>query len=141
MREITILKGDEFKIAVKDKIEENDIFFEEYRRAAEMLNEITGAWISKKTRQREWSWKEQDFENNIIAFCGERGEGKSSAMMTFVNAVYEDKKKENKVFSACRFLKEVRFLTPILIDPTLFVHNAQIPEYSQDNRFLCFLFY
>ena len=43
MREITILKGDEFKIAVKDKIEENDIFFEEYRRAAEMLNEITGA--------------------------------------------------------------------------------------------------
>ncbi len=126
MREITILKGDEFKIAVKDKIEENDIFFEEYRRAAEMLNEITGAWISKKARQREWSWKEQDFENNIIAFCGERGEGKSSAMMTFVNAVYEDKKKENKVFSACRFLKEVRFLTPILIDPTQFddVHNV-----------------
>lgn len=33
-------------------------------------------------------WLKIESENNIIAFCRERGEGKSSAMISFINAVY-----------------------------------------------------
>lgn len=76
MQEIEIIKGEEFKITVKDQIAENDIFINEYRRAAAMLDEIVGASAALKNqdgsqgRSGSWSWKQQDFENNIIAFCG-----------------------------------------------------------------------
>ena len=43
MQVVEIVRGEEFKIAVKDKITENDMFIKEYRRAAVMLDEITGA--------------------------------------------------------------------------------------------------
>lgn len=129
MQEIEIIRGEEFKIAVKDEIADNDIFLNEYKRAADMLNEIAGAsqrMAASQRNGRKWTWKQQDFENNIIAFCGNRGEGKSSAMMTFVNAVYEAGDKGNKIFSECRNLEGVRFAEPILIDPSMFddVHNV-----------------
>lgn len=126
MSKLTIIKGDEFKIALSKKIRNNDVFINEYKRAAFMLDEIIGASIEAGKRDTSWSWKQQDFENNIIAFCGERGEGKSSAMMSFVNEIYEDKRKENEIFAPCKNLNKVYFAEPILIDPSLFddVHNV-----------------
>lgn len=125
MQKIEIVKGEEFKITVKEEIQKEDIFIREYERAAVMLNEIVGSSLTNHTARNEWSWKQQDFENNIIAFCGERGEGKSSAMMTFVNAVYE-KDKNKAFFSAYSNLNQVYFEEPILIDPSMFddVHNV-----------------
>ncbi len=126
MSKITIVKGEEFKISVKKEIQENDIFINEYRRAAVMLDEIAGVLKEAKKEEAVCSWKESDFENNIIAFCGERGEGKSSVMLTFANAVYEDKNRENIIFKECKNLKNLNFAEPILIDPSLFddVHNV-----------------
>ncbi len=126
MSEITIIKGEEFKIAVKKEIKRDDIFISEYRRAAVMLDEIAGALKETEKEKEVCSWKESDFENNIIAFCGERGEGKSSVMMSFANAVYEDKNKKNIIFEECKNLKNLKFAEPILIDPSLFddVHNV-----------------
>ena len=129
MQKLEIIRGEEFKIAVKDKIDVNDIFIEEYRRAAIMLDEITGSSLRMADQQksgRKWTWKQQDFENNIIAFCGNRGEGKSSAMMTFVNALYGTEYKRDGIFSKCQNLDKVHFAEPILIDPSMFddVHNV-----------------
>ena len=98
MAKITITKGNEFMIAVKDEITKDDLFIELYKRAANILDRIVGASI--EVRDKKEFWKSQDYENNIIAFCGERGEGKSSVMMTFVNAIYHNLNKEI-------FLKEV----------------------------------
>ena len=150
MQEIEIIRGEEFKIAVKEEIVENDIFIKEYRRAAILLDEITGASIRMndvKGKEKKWTWKQEDFENNIIAFCGDRGEGKSSAMMTFVNAAYEKWDDAEGIFSECRNLRKVHFSEPILIDPSMFddVHNildivlAKIfgkfsDRYEQDNQ-------
>lgn len=64
-----------------------------------VLDNIVGTSTEIKDDKDLWSWKSQDFENNIIAFCGERGEGKSSVMMSFVNAVYKDRK--NEIFTKC----------------------------------------
>ena len=128
MQVVEIVRGEEFKIAVKDKITENDMFIKEYRRAAVMLDEITGASLRMNAiegKKKKWTWKRQDFENNIIAFCGDRGEGKSSAMMTFVNAAYEKEENRGDLFSSCKNLQKVSFVEPILIDPSMFddVHN------------------
>lgn len=125
MAEITIVKGEEFKIAVRGEITKKDLFIEQYKRAAETLDKIVGssAEDKDKDKEKENAWKSQDFENNIIAFCGERGEGKSSAMMSFVNAVY--KNRNNEIFSNCKNISGTYFAEPILIDPSLFddVHN------------------
>lgn len=125
MAEITIVKGEEFKIAVRGEITKKDLFIEQYKRAAETLDKIVGSSVKGKDKEneKENSWESQDFENNIIAFCGERGEGKSSVMMSFVNAVY--KNRNNEIFSNCKNISGTYFAEPILIDPSLFddVHN------------------
>ncbi len=121
MAKITITKGNEFRIAVKDEITKDDLFIEQYERAANILDRIVGTSI--EVRDKKEFWKSQDYENNIIAFCGERGEGKSSVMMTFVNAIYHNSNEE--IFLNCKNVESTYFVEPILIDPSLFddVHN------------------
>ena len=122
MAKITITKGNEFMIAVRDEITKDDLFIEQYERAANILDRIVGNSI--EVRDKKEFWKSQDYENNIIAFCGERGEGKSSVMMTFVNAIYHNSNKE--IFLNCKNVESTYFVEPILIDPSLFddVHNV-----------------
>lgn len=122
MAKITITKGNEFKIEVKDEITKDDLFIEQYKRAANILDRIVGTSI--EVRDKKEFWKSQDYENNIIAFCGERGEGKSSVMMTFVNAIYHNSNKE--ILLNCKNVESTYFVEPILIDPSLFddVHNV-----------------
>ena len=40
MAKLKIFKGKEFKVCVTDRISESDLFFEEYKKAARMLDEI-----------------------------------------------------------------------------------------------------
>ena len=115
MAKITITKGNEFMIAVRDEITKDDLFIEQYERAANILDRIVGTSI--EVRDKKEFWKSQDYENNIIAFCGERGEGKSSVMMTFVNAIYHNSNEE--IFLNCKNVESTYFVEPILIDPTL----------------------
>ena len=126
MSVITISKGEEFKISIKDELREDDIFINEYQRAADMLDEIAGASMQEEGLGTSWSWERGDFENNIIAFCGERGEGKSSAMLTFVNAVCKPGGRKSKIFASSQNLQNAYFAEPVLIDPSLFdeVHNV-----------------
>lgn len=152
--ELIITKGQEFKIVVKDSIRDDDVFIEQYEQAAGMLNTIVAESIvaaekSDKTFNALYSLNE--YENNIIAFCGERGEGKSSAMLTFINSLYTNLPKalqgEEKFYEKYRELYKVHFSEPIIIDPSQFddVHNildivlAKIyrnfsRRYEEDNR-------
>ncbi|MEZ3493230.1 MAG: hypothetical protein K1W38_13265 [Lachnospiraceae bacterium] len=66
MAKLKIYKGNEFKVYVADSIEEDDLFFDEYKKAAEMLSEIVR--YNKKNDNR----LKLEYENNMIAFCGER---------------------------------------------------------------------
>ncbi len=66
MAKLKIYKGKEFKVYVTDNIQEDDLFFVEYRKAAEMLSEIV-----KYDRKNDNRLK-VEYENNIIAFWGER---------------------------------------------------------------------
>lgn len=120
---LTVIKGQEFKLSLKDKIEINDIFYDQYLEAATMLENI----MANEESDKQPDWKKAETENNIIAFCGERGEGKSSAMFTFINAVVNEKEqKESTIFAQCENVKNTVFSEPIVIDPSAFdnVHNV-----------------
>ncbi len=116
MTKLKIYKGNEFKVYVADSIDEDDLFFDEYKKAAEMLSEIVK--YNKKSDNR----LKLEYENNIIAFCGERGEGKSSVMLSFVKAMrsYASTKKNQKVFEDFKEIENIYFSEPIIIDPSLF---------------------
>lgn len=114
MAKLKVFKGKEFKVYVADNIQEDDLFFDEYRKAAEMLNEIV-----KYNRKNDDRLK-LEYENNIIAFCGERGEGKSSVMLSFVKAMRSNSKKNQKIFEDFNEIENVHFFEPIIVDPSLF---------------------
>ena len=121
-RELVIKRGEEFKISIKDKIEKTDLFYDQYISAAKMLDSIIAIVDDECDK-----WEKSEFENNIIAFCGERGEGKSSAMISFTKAVYEHSN-DNKasIFADCENIKKTYFVEPIVIDPSMLddVHNV-----------------
>lgn len=120
---LTIVKGEEFKICIQEKIRQTDIFYDQYVSAAGMLDTIVANWNSEKSAP----WYQLDSENNIIAFCGERGEGKSSAMISFVNAAYRgDVDCRGSIFAGCANVKKTYFGEPIVIDPSMLdgVHNV-----------------
>lgn len=121
-RQLVIKKGEEFKISVRDKIETTDLFYDQYISAVKMLNDIVSIVDIDKQK-----WENSEFENNIIAFCGERGEGKSSAMISFTKAVYKhDDYSDISIFSGLDYIKNTYFAEPIVIDPSMLddVHNV-----------------
>lgn len=82
---IRIQFGEEFKAI--EHIKENDVFAKQYETAEMYLNEIAKA-NEKLSESKEFD----NCVNNIIAFTGERGQGKSSAMMSFVNSIKDDER-------------------------------------------------
>lgn len=120
---LTVIKGQEFKLSLKKKIEEQDIFYDQYLEAATMLDDI----VVNDEDDNQATWAKVETENNIIAFCGERGEGKSSAMFTFINALSDRNVKNNStIFAQCKNVKNTVFSKPVVIDPSAFdnVHNV-----------------
>ena len=121
MRKISILDGQNFGIHVEEEIKEDNFFFHEYEMAVRHLNEIWKSQNALKKYQNDF-WIENP--NNIIAFCGERGSGKSSVMVSFIHALCESGKRDDQF----RFLDEIRsnnWGSKVLIDPSMFdgVHN------------------
>lgn len=95
---------------------------DQYISAAKMLNDIVS--YSDKNKP-EWEYAE--FESNIIAFCGERGEGKSSAMISFTKEVYEHENYTDvSIFEGLDNVKNAYFAEPVVIDPSMLddVHNV-----------------
>lgn len=131
---LKIYKGEEFKIAIKDIKDGDTIFYEQYKQALKMLESIvkTSHTIQEKEQKdkdiknRNRNWQSEDYENNIIAFCGERGEGKSSAMCTFIKSLSNiDEETLDDMGIKSDKIKNTYFDEPIIIDPSQFdgVHN------------------
>lgn len=121
-RVLVINKGEEFKAIIIDKIDKTNIFYDQYMDAAGMLDDI----VAKRGQEPEM-WCRTEFENNIIAFCGERGEGKSSAMISFVKAAHEySKNGGDSIFTGFENIKNTYFAEPIVIDPSMLdgIHNV-----------------
>ena len=94
-RYLKIRQGEEYKIRLGCVYEKEGLFYEAYQQGAEILKETLRASSENKNERNgciAGSTRTEDenmyeFANNIIAFCGGRGEGKSSAMRTFAHAL------------------------------------------------------
>lgn len=144
MKKLVISPRQNFGMHIEERIEEDNLFFHEYETAAKKLNNI---WeiqkgLHKDTKQRGIC----EYPNNIIAFCGERGSGKSSVMMSFMKVLENCGTRQDK-FDFNDEIRNNNWSTQIMIDPSIFdgVHNivdivlAHIysnfhEAYNQDNQ-------
>lgn len=132
MSTLTINLNEEYKIKIENGNEFHEsIFSEIYINAAKNIVEI----IDQSVHDGIY-----DGYNNIIAFTGERGKGKSSSMISFRDALininekvhldfFEAKKLEdeslNKTFET---LRKNTFAEIDIIDPSLFRGNESLFE-------------
>lgn len=92
---LKVKRGEEYKIRLGCVYEKEGLFFDAYQHGAEILKETLLA--SDEIREesdgdyygsvRTEDDKTYEFSNNVIAFCGGRGEGKSSSMRTFAHTL------------------------------------------------------
>lgn len=134
MRQIIVEQGNEFKVKVREitnnirvnDIFANDIFGDAYKQAALRVEEIvvaTKSLIENNNGNSSYA----DYLNNIIAFTGERGQGKSSAMLSFTEYLKKVSNIDtNNVFGEAT--KDFNFISLETVDPSAFEDMNNILE-------------
>lgn len=138
---ITVQKGQEYQPRVECIYQESNFFYTSYKRAASGLSEILAAaeQFSKRHENNAvdyWSASSAylnsqllGYSNNVLAFCAERGQGKTSAMVSFAKALgnisphsvalQDDSEREQfNAFWNDPHIAHYRFDTIDYIDPT-----------------------
>ncbi|WP_234117230.1 hypothetical protein [Clostridium hydrogenum] len=131
-RKLVIKEGSEFKIKVESVQEFNDSFFKDiYDSAAVNAWEIIDN-TKKYYSSAEKFKKDKEEANNIIAFVGERGTGKSSAMVSFAETLKHINDKGTNLdklgLEKFKKLKDVSFVNLDIIDPALLEDKESIFE-------------
>lgn len=122
---ISINLPDAYRLKIEESYEfENSIFNSVYRTAKENLLEIIKSPLGKNNLKDD-KILSNNF-NNIICFVGERGQGKSSSMISFLKALV-NKKKEDPFFCEDD-ISRIRFATIELVDPSLFKGDETLLE-------------
>ena len=107
---IKLYKGEEHGVVIETGDFDNSMFYAQYKKAYKILNDMIG---------RNWEIIENNeptitMTPNIIAFCGDRGEGKTSCMESFTQKIMDD------VSLSLAFMD--------LIDPAFFDNNHNVVE-------------
>lgn len=142
MGNLRINLGDEYKI----KIEESENFYDSifaqvYETSAKNVDDI----VEQATLKRNW-YKESkisdfinsDDYNNVVAFTGERGSGKSSSMVSFAEALVQNSKTRLSYFKNYEYINKAKFLSIEMIDPSLFNTHDTLLEIIISKMFLKF---
>lgn len=105
--------NEEYKIKIEEgKYFNTSIFKEVYEAALKNVEEI----VEQSSKNNTYD----DF-NNIIAFTGERGKGKSSSMISFLEAlVGKEIEKHKPFFEGNSIINKYNFTKINVIDPSLF---------------------
>lgn len=125
-KKIVINCGDEYRAKIEKKFGKEQFFYESYKRAAKCVSEIVNDRFDyMKTYDGQNNGRAFcDYGNNIVAFCAERGQGKTSAMLSFSKelkryAAYHDSNELGFEFKN----NECVFEVLESIDPTM-IHNG-----------------
>ena len=85
MRKIVIQQGDEYRAKVETEYDKEAFFAQVYEDAERMIRAIVRDSHERKLKEERKNVKSQSMitdGNNVIVFCGKRGQGKTSAMKT-----------------------------------------------------------
>lgn len=127
---LKITIGDEYKIKIEQEDDfKKSIFSELYKAASRNIEAIISQSIITEKKSFGKSSISDDSYNNIIAFTGERGTGKSSSMISFAEGLI--KKDRNSTFFLEKdypniFKKSIVSID--VIDPSLFRGEDQLFE-------------
>lgn len=115
MENVKFYKGEETGEVIETKGYKDSIFSDNYKQAFGLLYEIVGSGSNNS-------------KSNIIAFCGDRGEGKSSCMRSFLYAI-----SHKEAFDEIATSKDLPFSYDSfelldLIDPAFFDKNHNLIE-------------
>lgn len=135
---LRIYAGHELALLGKQPVTDAEqLMYPAYRTALDALNGILASsreWVRHNCLVDAQYPKDQEYEaeldelyaysNNIIAFCGARGQGKTSAMLSFSHALPTTRKKGDpgKGFSSAEVGNACFFVLPP-IDPTMLEQN------------------
>lgn len=122
MKKITVKENEEFRVKVITDFNENEFFYDAFVKAKTETEFIVKDTVSYHRTKNDTML---DFSNNIIAFSGDRGQGKSSAMLTFSNLLKNCKRSPYKEFLG-DFLSEKNYVVLDRIDPTKLEDNDNI---------------
>jgi len=129
---LTINLNEEYKIKIEKSSDLGTSFFKDiYLKAAKAAVDVIRQTENNKSKKEEvFSNQEQDY-NNIIAFVGERGTGKSSVMISFAKYLIDLKNNEDDIYKDVDKdykLSQNHFESLEIIDPSLFEEGENIFE-------------
>lgn len=102
MHKISIIQGDEYRAKIETEIHKDTFFFDVYKRAMGCVTElIRHAEVHKQKEEQKGI--QYRIGNNIIVFCGKRGQGKTSAMHSFSRILKHELEAEGIVCPDKRF--------------------------------------
>lgn len=122
MKKITVKENEEFRVKVITDFDKNEFFYDAFIKAKKEIECIVNDTI---TYHRTKNDTMLDFSNNIIAFSGDRGQGKSSAMLSFSNLLNNCNKNSYNEFLGT-LLSGNNYIVLDRIDPTKFEDKDNI---------------
>lgn len=112
---IIVFQGDENRAKIETEFSEDMFFAEVYADAEDMVREIVCEVKRQEKKQDSIECSNNSFQrtpNNIIAFCAQRGQGKTTAMKSFARLLVEGQKdKEDSSVT------DDKFIVLVSIDP------------------------
>lgn len=120
MKKIIVKNNEEYKVRIISKPNKEEFIYPYFVQASKELKEIIDDTKKYYSKDKKTILEESnDFSNNIIAFSGNRGQGKSSAMLSFSKFLINIELEENRDLlgedvCGCNYLVLDR------IDPTKF---------------------
>ena len=115
--------GEETSPIIETNLKDS-IFSELYRKAfGEINNYIEEIEKPESSTEKSKDLGNKEPRNNIFAFIGERGAGKTSCMLSVANALSEKDNGYNEIARICdsfESIKKTTFIDEMLIDPSFF---------------------
>lgn len=121
---------DQYNAVIEDaSATSNSIYCDQYRQAEKCTSEILshGKQLKDSSKNICTKYKEQDF-NNIIAFCGERGTGKTSTMLSYARLLENISNESNKEYNKPKSIYDYSYQLIDVVDPSLFEKNENLFE-------------
>ncbi len=134
MNTITVRANEEYMVKIAHSPVEGEFFYEAYEQAKHELEEIIISTQKYRDSEKQYQYgvsttdfieTSNDYINNIIAFSGDRGQGKSSAMLSFSNFIKNRHKSANQKFFSNNVV-DSNFVILDRIDPTKFEQGDDI---------------
>lgn len=132
MNKVTFFHGEENGIVKEHDAYMDSIFCEQYSQAIKLLDGLVLKMQVEKVAYDENLTGQDDMTPNLVAFCGDRGEGKTSCMCSVID-ILRDKRTGNEqekylLSQGATTLNSVKLDCLSLVNPAFFDHNHNVLE-------------